>query len=441
GCAAGSLRLRFLKTASPKSRPGLAAREAAIDHLSAVLEKGRMFDGVHAAGSPAERAEARALADLVLRRLGQIDALIEEFVQRQPKGRGLQLLRLMTAELVFHGTPAHAAVDNCVRLARATKGTSRLAGLINAVGRRLAERGAGLAADQDAETLCMPKWLAKRLTADWGQKATRAIAAAHLAPPPHDLTLAQATDAAVLATELRAELLPTGSLRLPDRPQISALPGYDQGAWWVQDAAAALPVRLLGDVRDAKVLDLCAAPGGKTLQLATAGARVLAVDLSEPRAERLAQNLDRTGLDARMDVADVMEWEPPEVPDAIVLDAPCSATGTIRRHPDLAHRTDGRGLQALVDLQARMLDRAYSWLRPGGRLVFCTCSLMKAEGEDQLSAILARSGDAEVVAADPEALGVPRSWVSPEGALRTRPDYWQERGGLDGFFAVCLRKQ
>lgn len=400
-----------------------------------------MLDAAQSTGSPAERAEARSLADLVLRRLGQIDTLIQEFVTRKPKGRGLQILRLMTAELVFHGTPAHAAVDNGVRLARSAKATAGLAGLVNAVGRRLSEQGADLAAGQDAERLCMPKWLAKRLGADWGLAAARAIASAHLKSPPHDLTPRVQADAHLMAKELGAELLPTGSLRLDGRPQISALPGYSHGAWWVQDAAAALPVRLLGEVNDARVLDLCAAPGGKTLQLSTAGARVLAVDLSEARADRLAENLERTGLDAGIDIADVLEWEPPETPDVIVLDAPCSATGTIRRHPDLVHRTDGRGIADLIDLQSRMLDRAFAWLEPGGRMIFCTCSLLKAEGEDQLEAFLSRTASAEVMAANPVALGTPPGWITDRGALRTRPDFWPETGGLDGFFAVCLRKR
>lgn len=400
-----------------------------------------MFDATHGEGTGPERAEGRGIADTVLRRLGQIDDLIARFVDRQPKGRGLQILRIMTAELVFLGTPPHAAVDIAVRLAQSAKNTTRLSGLINAVGRRLAEKGAEMAKGQDVASLTMPGWLAKRLSDDWGQDAVRALTEAHLTPAPHDLTLRSEEDLKTLAHELGAEPLSTGSLRLPGRPQISALPGYSEGAWWVQDAAAALPVKLLGDVTGAKVLDLCAAPGGKTMQLAAAGADVLAIELSERRADRLSENLERTSLDAAVTVADMLDWMPSAVPDAIVLDAPCSATGTIRRHPDLQHRGSGKAIDDLAALQARMLDRAFGWLEPGGRLVFCTCSLLKAEGEQQLEAFLSRNENAQVAPASTNRLGVQPDWITQSGALRTRPDYWPMRGGLDGFFAVCLSKR
>jgi 16S rRNA (cytosine967-C5)-methyltransferase len=235
-------------------------------------------------------------------------------------------------------------------------------------------------------------------------------------------------------------VLPTGSLRLARPGQISALPGFAEGAWWVQDAAAALPARMLGEVAGREVLDLCAAPGGKTLQLAAAGARVTALDASEPRLGRLRENLARTGLGAEIVVADALAWQPGRQFDAILVDAPCSATGTIRRHPDLPHIRRPTDLAALTELQARLLARAWHWLAPGGRIVFCTCSLLPAEGEDQVARFLAAHADASVVRPDPTALGIAPGWIDAAGGLRLRPDYWPERGGMDGFHATALTK-
>jgi 16S rRNA (cytosine967-C5)-methyltransferase len=233
-------------------------------------------------------------------------------------------------------------------------------------------------------------------------------------------------------------MLPTGSLRLADKGQVSGLPGYEAGGWWVQDAAAALAVRLLGDVSGLRVLDLCAAPGGKTLQLASLGAKVTALDLSGPRMLRLSENLVRTGLSASLVIADALQWEPEAGFDAILLDAPCSATGTIRRHPDLPFIKDGSELAELVVLQAALLDRALGWLSPGGRLVYCTCSLLPDEGEGQLAAALARHPG--LIVQQPALAGVDPAWITPQGGLRLRPDYWAEQGGMDGFFMVALTK-
>jgi 16S rRNA (cytosine967-C5)-methyltransferase len=422
----------------PADVPGLSVRSAAATMLDRVLVDGALLE--ETSGSGPDRAAARALADLTLRRLGQIDDVLARFVERTPKGAAQQILRLMAAELLFAGTAPHAAVDTAVRLARAEKRTARTSGLINAVGRRIAEQGASIVARQDAVALDMPAWLRRRLSRDWGAAAAEAMAVAHLQVPPHDLTLAVAADAAPLAAETGGEILPTGSLRLPGRPQISALPGYDQGAWWVQDAAAALPARLLGDVAGRQVLDLCAAPGGKTLQLAALGARVTALDLSEPRLARLEDNLARCGLAAETVAADLLEWQPGRLFDAVLLDAPCSASGTIRRHPDLPLRTDGSGVAGLARLQAQMLDRAAALVAPGGTLVYCTCSLFCEEGEMQVPDFIERSSG---FARSPvsEADGIPPEFVTPDGNMRTRPDQWAERGGLDGFFAARFVRQ
>ena len=219
---------------------------------------------------------------------------------------------------------------------------------------------------------------------------------------------------------------------------MSGLPGFEAGAWWVQDAAAAVPARMLGALEGRRVLDLCAAPGGKTLQLAAAGAAVTALDVSDARLGRLRENLARTGLGARVVVADALGWTPAGKFDAILLDAPCSASGTIRRHPDLPHLRGGGNPATLVALQATLLARAYQWLAPGGRLVYAVCSLLPSEGEEQVARFLAATPGARVVAPDAAALGIEPGWVDAAGGVRLRPDYWPERGGMDGFYAACI---
>jgi len=426
------------------SAPGLAARRAAASLVSGVLERGRSLgeqteaaDGPLAALAPAERARAQALAAGTLRHLGRIDGVLGRFLQKPPPPAAMNALRLAVAELNLDGVPAHAAVDGAVRLASAGKGL-HLAGMVNAVARRVAEGGAALW-DGSAEA-ALPDWLAGPVADAWGPEAVLAIADAHRRAAPIDVTLKDPDAAAAWADALGAERLPTGSLRLPGRPRVSGLPGYEEGAWWVQDAAAALPARLLGGLAGKRALDVCAAPGGKTLQLAAAGAAVTALDDSEARLGRLRANLARTGLDARVVVADALGWTPEARFEAILVDAPCSASGTIRRHPDLPHLRTGRELGPLVALQAALLERAWAWLMPGGRLVYCVCSLLPAEGEAQVARFLAAAPGARVVAPDAAALGVEPGWIDGLGGLRLRPDYWPERGGMDGFYAACLEK-
>lgn len=421
--------------------PGLAARGAAAALVAGVLgggisladqiASGRAFEGLAAP----DRARAQALATQTLRHLGRIDAVLAAFLDKPPAAPARNALRLMVAETRLDAVPAHAAVDAAVRLTRRDPKSRNLAGLVNAVGRRVGERGAELW--ESAREAPLPPWIARPLRRAHGPKVLAAIEAAHHAgPPPVDLTLRAPETARHWAEQLDAELLPTGALRLRRRVQVSALPGYENGDWWVQDAAAALPARLIGPAAGARVLDLCAAPGGKTLQLAAAGAKVTALDLSEARLVRLRENLARTGLSAEVVAADALQWEPEAPFDAILLDAPCSATGTIRRHPDLPHLRGAADLAALTGLQAAMLRRAFGWLAPGGRLVYCVCSLLPAEGEDQIARFLAEVPSAR--RAPPPATGLDPAWITPEGALRTRPDFWPERGGMDGFFAAAL---
>ncbi|MFD1881924.1 RsmB/NOP family class I SAM-dependent RNA methyltransferase [Paracoccus pacificus] len=381
---------------------------------------------------PGDRARAQRLALAVLRLTGRADAVLTPHLARRPAPAIMDILRLAVVEMLALDTPAHGAVNAAVAVARAGNGKQRAAaGMINAVLRKAAE---GRAAWDAAGPQMLPEWLRGPLITAWGDSAVRAIEAVQEQAPPLDLTLRSP-----LETDLPEGMaLPTGSLRLTGPVQVSALPGHAGGAWWVQDAAAALAVRALAPEPGEVIADLCAAPGGKTMQLAAAGAQVTAVDSSAPRLKRLAENLRRTGLDAKVICADVLDWRPDTPPDAVLLDAPCSATGTIRRHPDLPVVRDGSALPEITDLQARMIDHALAILRPGGRLVYATCSLLPAEGEDQIAAALTRHPGVTVEPA--EVPGTRPEWLTGAGALRLRPDYWADLGGMDGFFIARLRK-
>jgi 16S rRNA (cytosine967-C5)-methyltransferase len=326
------------------------------------------------------------------------------------------------------GGAAHGVVNSAVELARRDKTTQGLAGLVNAVLRKFPPP---VVIEGPVQRL--PGWLRQALVARYGKVAVGKMEEVQSRTPVVDLTLRRGTAADSL---LWGETLPTGSLRMAAGGQISALPGFAEGAFWVQDAAAALAVRMLGDVTGLSVLDLCAAPGGKTLQLADGGAEVTALDISGPRLVRLQENLARTGLRAKIVTADALQWAPPAPYDAILLDAPCSATGTIRRHPDLPFLRQPTDIAGLVELQTRLLDRALGWLKPGGRLVYCTCSLLQDEGEGQIAAAVLRHPD--LVMLRPEIAGIDPAWMGARG-LRLRPDYWAETGGMDGFFMACLQ--
>ncbi|TAG26257.1 MAG: methyltransferase domain-containing protein [Rhodobacterales bacterium] len=404
---------------------GLAAREAAVAILDGVLGEGRMladFAGPDLA--PADRARALRLAGSVLRHLGPADKLLKPHLRKAPPLTVQNILRLAVVELA-QGAAAHGVVNAAVEMARRGKRTAHLAGLVNAV----------LRAVPDAAPLppqMLPRWMRQPMVHAYGRDAVAAIEGVQGGEPPLDLTLRPGFEAP------EGDVLPTGSLRLASPGQVSALPGYAAGGWWVQDAAAALPARLLGVQPGERVLDLCAAPGGKTLQMAVAGGLVTAVDISGPRMARVSANLARTGLTATLVVADALNWQPDAPFDAILLDAPCSATGTVRRHPDLPFVKDGDEVAGLVALQAQLLDRALGWLRPGGRLVFATCSLLPEEGEGQLALALERHPG--LVAERVELPGVEAGWWTEGGGLRLRPDYWADRGGMDGFFMARLRR-
>ncbi len=410
---------------------GLAARTAAVGLLGAVLGEGRLMaqvvadpQGPLASLPPAERARAQRLALAVLRHVEPADRVLDPHLRKMPPRLVRDALRLAVVEIALGGA-AHGAVNAAVEIVRRGKRTAPFAGLANAVLRKMPEAPfAGLPPQR------MPRWLRQPLVHAYGREAVSAMEAVQAQVPPLDLTLRAGAEAP------EGLVLPTGSLRLEEKGQISALAGYEAGGWWVQDAAAALAVRLVAPQRGERVLDLCAAPGGKTLQLAAAGADVTALDVSGPRLARLHENLTRCRLQARVVVADALVWEPEDRFDAVLLDAPCSATGTIRRHPDLPFVKDGSEVPELVELQARMLDRALTMVRPGGRVVFCTCSLLPEEGEGQLAAALARHPGLR--AERMTIPGVDPAWWTELGGLRLRPDLWADKGGMDGFFIARL---
>lgn len=412
---------------------GFRARHAAVQLLGAVLGEGQMLaqamaepNGPLEALTPSDRARAQRLVGLVLRHLEQVDAALAPHVRRAPPRLVQNALRLAVVEMAVDGAAAHGAVNAAVDIVRHGRKTAHQAGFTNAVLRKMADLPDPFAG-QPAQRL--PRWLRQPLVRTYGREAVTVMEAVQAAQPPIDITPRH--DATDLPDGTR---LPNGSIRLPAGAHVSALPGFDNGQWWVQDAAAAMAVRLLAPQKGERIADLCAAPGGKTLQLADAGAEVTAVDISSPRLERLRENLARTDLTAKVVTADVLNWTD-EPFDAILLDAPCSATGTIRRHPDLPFVKSDGDVAALVELQAKMIDHALGLLKPGGRLVFCTCSLLPEEGEAQLAAALTRH---DLTVLPPE--GVEPAWITEQGGVRLRPDYWADQGGMDGFFMVALRR-
>lgn len=423
----------------------LAARAASLDLIEAVLRKGVPFDDAADAHKglrelePRDRAFARLLCATIFRRLGQIDAAVTGLLSnpgQPPKGAVLDLLRLGAAQLLFLGTPAHAAVDTTVELAVARR-QAPYKGLINAVLRRMAREGAALVAAQDPGRLNTPDWLWLSWRQAYGTGATRAIVDAHLVEAPLDITVK--ADPHAWAERLGATVLPTGTLRRPAGGVVTDLPGFAEGAWWVQDAAAAIPATLFGDLRGRTVIDLCAAPGGKTAQLAAAGAQVTAVDRAPKRLDRLKANLDRLGLTAETVVADATDWRPDALVDAVLLDAPCGATGTIRRHPDVTRLKTEADIAKLAGVQRRMLNRAATMLKPGGTLVYCTCSLQPEEGEAQVAALLERNPGLSRAPITADEVGGLAEIVTEAGDVRTTPGHLKALGGTDGFFISRLR--
>ena len=421
------------------SDQGLLARKAAIFLLDQILEEGRLMTEMVQGGAlehlePADRARAQRLATETLRGLERADRMLQKHLRKYPPMTVRNALRLGTVEICALGEASHGVVNSMVEIVGRTKNTGHLKGLVNAVLRKIVADGAET---WDALRVPrLPKWLRGPLVDAWGVEAVGAIENVQFSSVPLDITVK--SDAAGWAEKLGGEVLPSGSVRLQNAGQVSGLEGFDAGEWWIQDAAAAMPVQLLDLKEGESVLDLCAAPGGKTLQAATPRARVLSVDLSKKRMARVRENLERCKLHAQTKTSDALRVEGSF--DAIILDAPCSATGTIRRHPDLPHAKDGSEFGELIELQEKMLAHALDLLKPGGRLVYCTCSLLPDEGECQVEDALKSRSD---VVVDRDALKhdwIDPTWITEEGGLRLRPDYWADKGGMDGFYIAVLRK-
>jgi 16S rRNA (cytosine967-C5)-methyltransferase len=435
-------------------RAGLKARRMAVGMLAAVLSDKRPFDEAferfaaderYADLEPRDRAFARAITAVTLRRKGQLAEIVKRFIEKplpDQRGRLDAILLCAAAQLIFLKSPPHAVINLSVFQVREDPQARRFSRLANAVLRRISEQGAAIAALQDEAMVNTPEWLWERWGNFYGAEEAAHIATQHLVEAPLDLSVK--SDPQAWAERLGGVVLPTGSVRFAPKGRIEEMQGFEEGEWWVQDTAASLPAKLLGDVKGLHVADLCAAPGGKTAQLAHAGAKVTAVDVSPKRLERLTANLKRLKLTAETIAADTLSWRPEAPFDAVLLDAPCSATGTIRRHPDIPHLKKPSDIVELARLQQNMLSNALAMLRPGGVLVYCTCSLEEEEGPEQLDRLLAACSDLKFVPISPEEIGGRSEWIDLQGALRTLPHYLQlsdpDLSGMDGFYAARLVK-
>jgi 16S rRNA (cytosine967-C5)-methyltransferase len=438
------------KQAKHRSAPaGLATRQAAVRVISAVLTEHRSLDdalGATEALEPRDRGLARLIAGTVIRRHGELEAVLKSFLSKAlPRKTGAlwPIMLSAAAQLLMLETPAHAAISLAVDQCQADKDARHFDKLANAVLRKAAAEGPAKLAAMDGIVLNIPPWLWRRWVATYGEPTARAIAAAQLRQAPLDISVK--SDAANWAERLGGTLLPTGTIRLAASGRIEDLPGFAEGAWWVQDAAAALPARLLGDVKALAVADLCAAPGGKTAQLAAAGAQVTAVDISEPRLARVRENMLRLGLTAEIVAADIGAWQPGRTFDAVLLDLPCTATGTIRRNPDILRLKRDRDVAALAEVQSRLIAAAAGLVRLGGVMVVCVCSLEPEEGERPVEAFLTANSAFTRSPLRPEDLAGHAEWITPAGDLRTLPFHEPAEkalegtpSGMDGFYAARL---
>ena len=435
--------------------PGLAARKAAAKLLAVVIDARTPLDGLtdndnghphYLALDPRDRSLVRAILTTALRYRVTIGNLLSERLERPlpPNATALShILHVAAAQILFLDVPDSAAVDLAVTHAKSDPRTTRFAALVNGVLRSLARGKDEELAPMLATTMDAPPWFAERLTAAYGEDKARAIMAMHRVEAPVDFTVK--SDPAAWAERLGGIVLPTGVVRVEKlTANVSDLEGFAEGEWWVQDAAAALPARLLGDIAGKKVADLCAAPGGKTAQLVLSGADVSAIDASRNRLVRLARNLERLRLPATIVQADILTYEPEELFDAILLDAPCSSTGTVRRHPDVPWTKSPADIEKLAALQARMLAAAVKLVKPGGRVVFSNCSLDPAEGEDLYRTFLAETGNVEHEPIRPGEVAGTDDFLTEHGTLRTTPADMQlgspGTSGLDGFFAARFRR-
>ncbi len=430
---------------SNKSKVKTDARRIAIGVLDDVLERKLEFD--HAFNNaryiellqPRDRAFSRLILLTTFRHLGQIDAIIGKFLLKPPKGKGrwlMSIMRITTAQLVFLDTPPHAAVSQALKLLDILK-LKQFKGLANAVLRKISDEGIAIAKLQDAGQLNTPAWLYRRWQKAYGKDNTAAIAKIHGSEANLDISVK--SDPVYWAEKLNGEILPNSTIRLKPVSDITILDGFNDGQWWVQDAAASLPVHLMGDIQGKDIIDLCAAPGGKTLQMAAMGANVIAIDRSKKRMTRLLENLARTKLDAEIIITDALEYQPEKLADIILLDAPCSSTGTIRRHPDLIHQKSLKDVQRLNNLQNELLQAAEKMVKSGGMIIYTTCSLQPEEGESPIRYFLKNSEAMKKSDILPADIFNCKELIS-DGYLRCLPCHFDKYGGMDGFFAARLIK-
>lgn len=452
--AGKTARRKLQNTDTDDDTPGLAARRVAVRLLGAVIDTKTPLDGLtdgehghpqYRALDARDRGLVRAILTTALRHRMAIQALIDALLDRKLPSNAAALnhiLHVGAAQLLFLDIPDSAAVDLAVTHAKADPRTRRFANLVNAILREIGRRKERALPAALAKTVEAPDWFAERLDAAYGKDRARAILDMHRHEAAIDLTVK--SNAEEWAEKLGGFVLPTSSVRLTSiEGPVSELPGFAEGEWWVQDAAAALPARLMGDIAGKRVADICAAPGGKTAQLAQAGARVVAIEKVPNRAKRLAGNLERLKLGAEIVVADLFEHRPDELYDAVLLDAPCSSTGTIRRHPDVLWTKTPDDVSRLASLQRRMLDHAATLVKPGGTILFCNCSLDPEEGEAMIAEALAENDRLERMPFAAGEFPIVDTFLDADGAVRTTPaglpDADPKRAGLDGFYAVRLR--
>lgn len=429
----------------PRDNSSLASRRLAAFAVKEVMENHQPLEQVLAGQQSyrtlesRDRAFVRLIAATTFRRMGQIDAALKPFVRERPTKLVYAALQTATAQILYLGTPAHAAVGETVAMLKSRGSSKGFANMANAVLRNVVDQGPRLAGAQPPK-VNLPGWMRGEWERAYGRQAGRKFSAQLLKDPVLDLSVK--SDVAGWAEKLGGEIIGTSSVRMDKIGDVPALEGFTDGDWWAQDVAATLPVEILGDVKGLRVLDMCAAPGGKTMQLAAKGAIVTALDKSEGRLERVKQNLERTKLTAEIICADALEWEPAQSDfDIVLLDAPCSATGTFRRHPDVLYNRTPKDVANLVRLQDKLLAKAASFVRPGGTLIYCTCSLMPKEGQPRVDRFLQTVPDFRLIPIlSAEGLALPEEAFSG-GSLRSLPYYLEDKGGMDGFFIARLERE
>ena len=393
-----------------------------------------------------DRAFVKNLATTIFRHLAFIDKHLSSFLKRPLQARALWVrhwLRIGAAQILFLDVPDHAAVNTSVDAVGNSKrsGAKVFRGLTNGVLRNVIRGKERILADLEKNPDgILPRWIKGRWTDFYGEKTVSKICRVLKNQPPLDISLKDPENAGALATESGAKEIFPGTLRFKPKGPITTLPGFRDGAWWAQDLAASLPARLLGDVKGKRALDLCAAPGGKTLFLAAAGAKVTAVDISKNRIKRIEENLNRVGLSAEVINQDVRKFKTDELFDLILLDPPCSATGTLRRHPDVPYHRGKADIERLAGIQLNLLDHAISLLNPGGTLIYCVCSLEKEEGENLIEGLLNITSNVKRIPIKASEVGGNKDWITKAGDLRTLPCHLGDKGGMDGFFAARLTR-